>query len=137
MKKKKTKLVFNVGPATYTARIAPGPIMADGSPAGVAWIEAERGILLEGCCPPKQRLSRIAWAVMRAWVNQTGEPRTMLDWCDLCGTAVEQMLRDLNKQGGIHAVNHLRPSKPIKTSTAQLGPSTVVNEEPPFRRRIS
>jgi hypothetical protein len=134
MKKNPNSLIFNVGPWKYTAKIAPGEISCDGSPTGVAWIEFDREILIAADMPRRHRLSMLTWGITRAWVSHAGQPSKCADFC---ATVIEQIFRDLNKQGGIQALKRLRPSKPIKTIEPKLGPLTEIDETDPFRRRIA
>jgi len=108
---------FKVGPWNYSVRIAEGVITHEGTPAHVVAIENEQLILLSGDCPRRQRLPRLASALMDVWVNHTGEPRTRAGWCDLAGTMSVALIRDLGIAGGIEALVSLEPGEGIQSTT--------------------
>lgn len=98
---------FNVGPYSYSLKIAKGKIVSSGHECFGATVEGDREILISADCPPGERLRVLTRQLMFAWTYAAGTPTTTQDWCDLSAMALKSLMRDLRSQGGEATIKKL------------------------------
>lgn len=114
--RRRRSLRFRVGGRFFRAGMCKGPMLDQNGAELMGCIVEQSSLILmsASCCTtPQQRLETLIHELTHAWVFRTGEPNSVEEWCILNETILTSMLMNLEKQGGVEAIQHLSTRRPI------------------------
>ena len=114
-------MLFHIGASRYTLSVTPGPLHHAGVPLLSACLQSSRELLIAADCPVHDRPRVLIGELARAWTYETGTPGDTAGWIDLCATVALRAIVDLNLQGGILALESLRPGESPGPAAARIG----------------